>query len=64
MVLTFSHKHIKKKKRNHLHIEGLAKNIYGMLTEDLKPPKKARKLPHNWVEQKGEKKRKKRKKKE
>ena len=33
----------------------MAKNIYGMLTEDLKPPKKARNPPHNWVEQKGEK---------
>ena len=26
-----------------------------MLTEDLKPPKRARRPPHNWVEQKEKK---------
>ena len=28
-----------------------------MLTEDLKPPKRARNPPHNWAEQKGKKER-------
>ena len=30
-------------------------NMYCTLAEDLKPPKRARKPPHNWVEQKPKK---------
>ena len=51
MALTFSHKHIKKKKKD-LHVEQLAQNIYWTLVEDLRLPKRARNHPHNWVEQK------------
>ena len=48
MVLTFSHKHIKK----NLHVEQFIQNIYWTLAEDLKPSKRARNPSHNWVEQK------------
>lgn len=44
VALTFSQKHIKKIN----HVESFTKNIYGLLTEDLKPPKKTRNPPHNW----------------
>ena len=50
MTLIFSKKHIKKKKNPH--IEQFTQNIYRMVAEDLKPPKRARNTPHNWVGQK------------
>ena len=45
-----------KKKKILLHVEKFTQNI-STLAEDLKPPKRARNPPHNWVKQKGEKKR-------
>ena len=56
MELTFSHKDIKKKKKN-LHVEQFLQNIYRTLAEDLRLPKRARKPPHNWVGQKRKKRR-------
>ena len=55
VVLTFSHKHNKKKKKNHLHVEQFIQNIYWTLTEYLKPSKRAKTPLHNWIEQKGKK---------
>ena len=45
----------KKKKKNQLHVEWLAQNIYWMLAH-FTLPKKKRNLPQSWVEQKREKK--------
>ena len=39
--------------KKNLRVEWFAQKIYWMLSEDIKPPKKARNSPHNWVEQKG-----------
>ena len=47
-MLTFFHKNIK----NNLLVQGFIQNIYGTLAEDIKPLKRARNPPHNWVEQK------------
>ena len=49
VVLTFSHKHIKK---THLHVKRLTQNINWIVEEELKPLKRARNSWHNWVEQK------------
>ena len=49
MVLTSSQKH---KKKTHLHVEQLKQDIYRTLAKDLKPPKKTRNSPHNWVAKK------------
>ena len=49
--------HQKKKKKPIYHVEQFSQNIYWMLAEDLKPPKRARNVPYNWIEQKGEKER-------
>ena len=40
-------------KKNHAPVEWLAQNIYWMLAEDLKPPKRGRNPPHNWGAEKG-----------
>ena len=42
----------KKKKKTHLHVKWLTKNIKWMLAEELKPPKRVINSWHNWVEQK------------
>ena len=38
--------------KSHLRVERFIQNIYSTLAEELKPPKGARKPPHNWVKQK------------
>ena len=43
--------HMHKKKKNLL-VKGLTQNNYWTRAENLKPPKRAIKHPHNWVEQK------------
>ena len=47
--IAFKHKHIIK---THLHVKRLTWNIYWMLAEKLKHPKRSRNPWHNWVEQK------------
>ena len=58
VTLTFSHKHIKIR---HLHVEWFTQNIYWMLAEEHRPPKRSRNPPHNWVEQRKESERERRK---
>ena len=48
VVLTFSHKHIKKK----LHVEQLAQNIYRILAEEFKPRERGRNRPKNGLKEK------------
>ena len=41
--------------KKNLHVERFTLNIHQMSAEDLKPPKRTRNPPHNWVEQKEKK---------